>query len=85
MLFSAPPEFLSIVTQSLATTQGPRGKSFASLEAEFLADKLNHISVASQWLRFQWLRFLIDQLYTSQASALQASHANLISTSQTFW
>jgi hypothetical protein len=59
------PEFIVEVHASLSTMWGPHCKSFTQPEINISGGKLNHMPLASPWLKF-----LLAQVYVSITSTL---------------
>ena len=74
-----PDDFLREVEKLLQTTWGPHRFTFTIKEAEELAGKLGHISVAAPWLRY-----LMTHIYSSLARSLGITRYDLIRSSKTF-
>ena len=79
MTISPSPEFMVDLTKSLSTMWASHRKSFRLREIEALVGRLNHVAIGAPWLKF-----LMGQLYVSNASALRISEAHLITSSTAF-
>ena len=79
LTYRVPSNYISATTLLLERTWHKRQKSFTILEIEVLTGRLGHIATSAKWLAF-----LMSQVYTSVAKALQAEQAHLICTSKDF-
>ena len=79
LTYRVPCNYISTTTLLLEQKWHEKRKSFTILEIEVLTGRLGHIATSAKWLAF-----LMSQVYTSVAKALQAEQAHLICTSKDF-